>query len=160
MLKPKKSSLIKVTVLSLLVSLFFPLVPAQAIGNFSPNFIISDAQMTDYQSMGLAAIQKFLEEKGSFLASFITEHIDGGKRTAAEIIFLAANNYKINPKFLLTTIQKEQSLVEDATPTQYQLDWAAGYGRCDDQSACSSDNMAVQKFKGFAKQLDYAAVSM
>lgn len=143
------------------------LAPQQALqaqilpqNSFNPSNIISDGQAMDYASMGLAAIQEFLQQKGSFLANYITDDIDGAKRTAAEMIFRASNNYKISPKFLLTTLQKEQSLIDTNNPSAYQLDWATGYGRCDNYESCGPDMPLVQKFKGFAKQVDYAAGSM
>ncbi|MEN9378840.1 MAG: hypothetical protein RJB15_518, partial [Pseudomonadota bacterium] len=51
-------------------------------------------------------------------------------------------------------LQKEQSLVTDDTPTQKQLDWAAGYGVCD---ACSMNDPSLQRFRGFAIQTRRAA---
>jgi D-alanyl-D-alanine endopeptidase (penicillin-binding protein 7) len=73
---------------------------------------------------------------------------------ATDIIVDAAQTYKINPKFLLVTLQKEQSLVVDDAPTQKQLDWATGYAVCD---SCALSDPKVQKFKGFGAQVANAA---
>lgn len=62
-------------------------------------FVRSDA-MTREQ------VQAFLEKKGSFLASY-----SEGGRSAAEIIKAAADKHRVNPKVILVTLQKEQSLV-------------------------------------------------
>lgn len=131
------------------------LVPSNVAFAFSPNNILSDYEMTDYKSMSLFDIQTFLQRKGSYLAYYYPLDVDGYYRTAAEVIWRAANKYKINPKVLLITLQKEQSLVESSSPSQYNLDWATGYARCDDYDTCGPD--MVPEHKGFAKQVDDAA---
>jgi len=125
-----------------------------AFAEFNPNYIISDEELTDYNSMSLAQIQKFLEDKKSPLAWYATIDVDGLGRTASEIIWRVAQEYKINPKVLLVTLQKEQSLITDPTPEQKQLDWATGYGVCD---SCSLSDPSIQKYKGFANQVDCTA---
>lgn len=150
----------KILACFLIVAELFLFVQPVLAADFNPNYIISDFEMTDYRSLSLGGIQNFLQGHGSYLANYVTTDVDGANRTATEIIFLAANRYQINPKVILVKLQKEQSLVDDSTPTQYQLDWATGYGRCDDENVCGPDNQDVQKFKGFAKQVDSAAGSM
>lgn len=124
---------------------------------FDANQIISDEQMFDFDSMNLGQIQLFLQDKGSSLAWLITEDKDGNLKTAAEIIYMAANEYKVNPKLLLAFLQKEQSLITLENPQQSRLDWAMGYGACD---GCSASNPKVQKYMGFGKQVDNAAGAM
>lgn len=143
------SILAVITVLSLCVSA----VPAKAY-DFDPSFILSNDDINDGQSMNLNEIQSFLSQANSFLSSYITVDIDGGNRFASEVIFNASRLYNINPKWILVTLQKEQSLINSSSPSQAQLDWAMGYAVCDD---CSKDDPAIQKFKGFAKQIDRAA---
>ena len=126
--------------------------------------------------MSLAEITEFLQDKGSYLATYITENAYGTKKSAAEIIYDAAvNNYDcddvalsdeateaerkikcrpittVSPKFLLVLLQKEMSLIEDSSPKQSQLDWATGYG-CPDGVACNS------RWQGFGKQVNSAAL--
>jgi hypothetical protein len=125
-----------------------------AFAEFNPNYIISDQELTDYNAMSLSQVQSFLQSKGSPLAYYATIDTDGLGRTASEIIWRVAQSYKISPKVLLVTLQKEQSLITDTTPTQKQLDWATGYGICD---SCSMSDPTLQKYKGFATQVDYAA---
>ena len=98
---------------------------------FNPQFIISDEEMQSIANWAQSDIQKFLQDRGSYLTTLIAEDADGLLKSAAEIIYETAIRYQINPKFLLVTLQKEQSLVTDDTPTQKQLDWATGYGVCD-----------------------------
>lgn len=121
---------------------------------FDPNIIVSDRLVEDVRSMDLSGIQNFLAGKGSLLARFIDIDIDGVIKTAAEVISRAASEYRISPKALLVTLQKEQSLIEDMDVSARQLDWATGYGVCD---SCSVDHPKIQALKGFAKQVDAAA---
>lgn len=143
---------------------------------FDPNYIISDAEMLDTDSMSLAEIQAFLESKNSFLATYKTKNVFNETKSAAEIIYDASNNNyncddanlidrydkaevmrkckkitTVNPKFLLVLLQKEMSLIEEVSPTQRQLDFAVGYG-CPDGSSCSN------AWQGFGKQINSAAL--
>jgi D-alanyl-D-alanine endopeptidase (penicillin-binding protein 7) len=141
------------TILFLFTLFLWPAITlAQA--DFNPQFIISDKEMFDYAGWTIADIQKFLEARGSYLAKYQTEDINGNMRTAAGIIFDAAQIYQVNPKYLLVTLQKEQSLITDDSPAQKQLDWATGYAVCD---SCDRSDPKVAKHKGFAKQVDDAA---
>lgn len=143
---------------SLIGSLLVGAVPVNAASSatdegFDPNAILSDSDIFDYNAFPLDRMVNFLRRKGT-LADYRTPDIDGIPKTAPEIIWRVSQSYKINPKYLLALIQKEQSLVEDPNPTQKQFDWAAGYGICD---SCSKDDPSVQEFKGFASQLEWAA---
>lgn len=86
------------------------------------NNIISDQQM-QAQDMTQQQIQKFLESWKGFLATYKPD----GKKLASQFIFEAAQKYKISPKVILVTLQKEQGLVKAKKPTQCQLDWAMGW---------------------------------
>lgn len=120
---------------------------------FDPNYIISDAEMTDSASLDLNGIQRYLDR--GYLGSYSTEDIDGATRSATEIIYRAAQNYELSPKFLLGMLQREQSLVDDDDPTQTQLNWAMGYAVCD---VCTTSDSAIQRWRGFAKQVNSAAM--
>lgn len=140
---------------SLLMSVAPTLHAQTAVPGFDPSFILSNKDLDDYQSMSLGDIAKFLQNNNSFLSLFTTQDADGTYKSAAEIIYQAAQNNKINPRWILVTLQKEQSLIlEQSTPIPNRLDWAMGYGVCDD---CSKDDPGIQKFKGFAKQVNSAA---
>ncbi len=136
------------------LSVFLSPVFTFAQTEFNPNLILSDEEMQQCSAMGLREVQKFLETKESFLATYYTTDIDNIHKSAAQIIYEASQRYSINPKFLLVNLQKEQSLVMDNKPTQKQLDWAMGYAVCD---SCSMNDPRIQKYKGFAKQVDNAA---
>ncbi|MFH1631787.1 MAG: hypothetical protein ABIA47_02040 [bacterium] len=135
-----------------LIALFLTLAPARAFA-FNPNYLISDWDLTNPFALDFNQIQHFLD-RGA-LGDLKTEDWEGDVRYAADIIWTAAQNYNISPKFLLVLLQKEQSLVEDDDPTQKQLDWATGYAVCDD---CSMSDSSIQRWKGFGKQVNSAAM--
>lgn len=114
--------------------------------DYNPNVIISDSQMSDFSSMNAWDIQQFLLSKGGTLAQYVDPQ---SNLKAADLIYQTAAIYRINPKFILTLLQKEQALVEDPTPSQNQYDWATGYscygGQCNEQ------------YRGFYAQISAAA---
>jgi D-alanyl-D-alanine carboxypeptidase len=139
-----------------IIALLAPGAPLRAASEpspFNPDFIISDETLQAWQSMSLEDIQVFLEQNGSALARMMFPDVNGAMRRASDIVFQAARTHGINPKYILVKLQKEQSLITDGTPTQKQLDWAAGYGICD---SCSMSDPAVQKHRGFGTQVDAA----
>ncbi len=74
----------------------------------------------------------------------------GSGQTAAEIIYQAAQDYKINPQVLLVLLQKEQGLITDSYPNKVQYRAATGYG-CPDTAPCSVE------YYGFKNQVRKAA---
>lgn len=133
----------------ILTSLFLFPQPTLA---FDPEYLLSDSDLENSYSLSLDQIQAYLDR--GYLGDYEAVDYYGVERPAAEIIRNAALEHDISPKFLLVLIQKEQSLVEDDSPTQSQLDWAAGYAVCD---SCSKDDPAIQRWKGFGKQVNAAA---
>lgn len=154
---------------------------AASLSGFKPGNIISDAVMSNYNSMSKDAIQQFLTKKnpcnntnaaqyqslksqyphldwhfenGHFVCLSQERFGDGNTigqgQTAAEIIYQAAQDYKINPQVLLVLLEKEQSLITDTYPNSRQYQSATGYG-CPDTAACDS------KYYGFKNQVRNAA---
>lgn len=166
----------KKTVIIAIAILFIIPLGVKAENQFNPGMLISDYDLLNFKSMSLDQIQRFLESKNSYLATYRTLNAYGQEKMASEIIYDAAvNNYDcsdanlsdnpteeerklkcksigtVSPKFLLVLLQKEQSIIETKTPKASQLDWAMGYG-CPDASACNP------YFKGFGKQVNSAAL--
>lgn len=136
----------------LILVLLFPQIVAAS--SFDPSYIISDAEFQNTESMTKEEVSQFLRQRNGILKEYATIDIDGIERKASEIIFRAAAQYTLNPQVLLVTLQKEQSLLEDPMPTMRDLDWAAGYGVCDD---CATNDPGIQKFRGFTAQVYGAA---
>ena len=139
--------------------------PSAGRAEFNYNNIISDVEAEDYDSMGQVEIKEFLKSHNSFLANYFYEGNNPGpndisldpegryfkERSAAEIIWNAAQEAQINPRFILTTLQKEMSLVEDSNPKENALSYAMGYG-CPDGGGCDF------RFKGLGKQIRSASL--
>ena len=155
-------------------------VSAANAGNFRSGYIISDFQMTDYNSMNEGEIQIFLSARNScpnrdygyylqlsrkagYTWHFSNGHficlseerfgdgeVIGVGESAAHIIWQAAQDYRINPKVLIVLIQKETGLITDTIPNDKDYRKATGYG-CPDTAACSS------QYYGFKNQVRRAA---
>jgi hypothetical protein len=145
-LKLKQIMVKKLILISLVFSLILPAF-AQAY-SINIHNIITDTELLDSTSMSVTRIQEFLKSKGSYLANYSTN----GK-SAAQIIFDAANYYHINPKYILVRLQVEQSLVYDSDPSQTQLDSAMGYG-CPDGGSCNPE------YSGFYNQIYKSAEAL
>ncbi|TAL50135.1 hypothetical protein EPN81_03665 [Patescibacteria group bacterium] len=117
-----------------------------------PEYLVSDTEMLDVYSMSLVDIERFLI-RGA-LDEYVGPDVNDEELSAAEIIFNAAQEFDLSPRFLLVLLQREQSLIEDDSLSQDQLDWAMGYAVCDD---CSKDDPRIAKFMGFGNQVYYAA---
>ncbi len=146
----KKSAIFAtLTALVVLFGVRTPTVKAAEPG-FSRHYIISDDEFVDYNSLSAEKIQTFLDGKDGILRTYV----DPDGRTAAKIIYDAAQASRISPKVLLTTIQKESSMITRTSfPSgqQYYLDWVMFYGWCD---SCTTGSN-----KGFANQIAAAAAA-
>ena len=121
----------------------------------SPERLISDVQMTNTNAMTKTQLNEFLT-RGA-LSTYKTKNVSGEYKSASDIILDAAMQFQLNPQLLLALLQREQSLIEDPTPSQNQLDWAMGYAVCD---SCSKSDGSIQKFRGFGNQVHYAAARL
>lgn len=140
----------KISLISFLIfSSFFIINTAKA--EFNPNNIISDYEILNYGSMGASEVKDFLKSKNGYLANYMVTTPEGEKKSAAQAIYDISQENKINPQFLLVLLQKEQSLIEDKSPKQSQLDWATGYG-CPDGGGCND------RWKGLYKQVNSASL--
>jgi len=137
----------------LIFSLFF--MPITVFGaEFDPSYLISDSEILNFKSMSESDIVSFLSKRSGSLSNYITFDKENNPKTAAQAFYEVAQRWLVNPKYLLVLVQKEQSLLETASPTQKQYDWATGYGVCDN---CSMDDPNIQRFRGFYRQINSAA---
>ncbi len=148
-----RATLASVSALSLASALFLGLLPAAA-ATFNPQLIITDDEMRRADSLSLAEITVFLNEKGGLNSCFDVDAIDGLLKNSAQLVDDAAKRYRINPKYILALIQKESGAIEATKPTQKQQDWATGYALCD---GCKKLSPLAKKYKGLAKQIDAGA---
>jgi len=151
-----KMKLLKTLILS--TGLLLALAPAThaAESTFQAEYLISDKDFANHNSMSEQDIQNFLDQQFSPLRLYMdSDPTSEEKQWAWQIIKNAAKEYRINPQVLITLLQKEQSLIiGSALNLNTRLNWAMGYAVCD---SCSMDDPLIQKYKGFANQVSYAA---
>lgn len=105
-------------------------------------------QLTFNKSTGGTATYHYHVENGHFVC-MADESFNG--ESAAQIIYQAARDYRINPRVLIVLLEKEQGLITDTWPnTTLEYRSATGYG-CPDTAACSST------YYGFKNQVRNAA---
>lgn len=117
---------------------------------FDPDYLISDTEMNDYNSMNMDDIKNFLDSAPGTLKDYITIDTESKFKTATQTFYEVGQKWLINPKYLLVLVQKEMSLLTDKSPKQTQYDWATGYG-CFDGQKCN------ERWRGFYKQVNSAA---
>ena len=138
---------------------------------FNPVLVCSDSTMSDWTSMSVDDIQAFLNTQPGILKSYHARpftppiepstatnaglpnpaQVPAGQASAAQIIAGAARDWHINPKVLLVTLQKEQSLLTAKAPSQATLDKAMG---------CGIYSGSTFMVPGFGNQVWYAAMKL
>lgn len=107
--------------------------------------------------MSQADVQAFLESQPGVLDTTLApRHADGAMVPVSQLIWEVSQEFNVNPKVLLVTLQKEQSLLSKTAPTQTQLDWALGFGAYDGSTPDTRD----PKYKGLGNQIWYAAARL
>lgn len=128
---------------------------ADAVTGFNPGRIIDDGVMVDSGTMSPGNVQFFLNTKGincnDSSVPCLKNFAEGGK-SAAQIIYDAAQEFQINPQVLIVVLQKETGLVTTTTPQNWQYRTAAGYG-CPD----STPGVCDSQYYGFTNQVRWAA---
>ncbi len=158
---------------------FGPVAQASA-ATFDPVRIISNDNLRDYDSMSVKDIQAFLETQPGPLKDLVARDydkvitlskkvsnknitLDKGeeRKPASRIIWEACQAWKINPKVMLTMLQKEQSLLTtDRGGTQ--LARAIGAG-CPgglvypDKKSANYNPVATNRYPGFGNQIWHGA---
>ena len=112
---------------------------------FDPNTLISDAAFTDSGALTAGGVQTFLAGQSGALKSYSGVDHAGKTKTAAQMITEASSAWGVSPKVILATLQKEQSLLSDPSPSTYALDWAMGCGK--------TDSVTYTQYRGFGNQI-------
>jgi hypothetical protein len=126
-----------------------PFGKAERAQAHDPQNLMDDGEFINWRVLDADGVQAFLNEKHSPLRSYR----EGGL-TAAQIIFNAARSTGLSPVVILSTLQKEESLIEGSTNFDYRVGWAMGYGICD---GCDANDPALQQYRGFTKQVSNGA---
>lgn len=161
----KTTGLFFVLVVAVIFSVFF--APAkQTYADYDGGRLIDNNIFLDANSLNRSQIQDFLVGKKSGLStrSFTLAcwqsdqvrqwYVNAGASCdraipASDIIYYASQIYGINPKVIIATLQKEQSLITAQNPTDWQLSQAMGYG-CPTTGSCNSGS-------NFSYQIDNGA---
>lgn len=149
---------------------------AAPVTGFQPGKIMEDGVFTNKNAMSATQIQSFLNarvpycdtngtkpseygggtrkqyaaSKGVSTPFVCLKNFSQGGKSAARIIYDAAQEFNINPQVLIVLLQKEQGLVTDEWPWPIQYKSATGYG-CPDTAPCDSE------YYGFTNQVRWAA---
>lgn len=113
--------------------------PARAA--YNSNNLIDDGRFTNYTTMDESAIQNFMNARNSGLKDYVDPSVG---QSAARIIRDAAWDFGINPQVIMATLQKEQSLMTNPSPSASNINYAMGYG-CPTTGSCS--------YPGFYQQI-------
>lgn len=166
----------------------------KAYADFSQTNVISDSVYLDKFTMNEQAINDFLASKGSWLANYhIPEYMNVpypvGKgaleyvsvrqvnpssgeafygKTAAKLIYDKSQQFGINPRVILATLQKESSSVTRSTPSSdITAAWPMFYGFHDGMRNCFNSGASCESaasvyrqqaidFGGIGKQFAYS----
>ncbi|MBH0023564.1 cell wall-binding repeat-containing protein [Salinibacterium sp. SWN248] len=147
---------------------------------FDPGNIISDAEFYNGNAMTEAEIQSFLNSKSGILktlrqtvstrdrevsqttGNLICEEIKGGSNLlASTMIYRAQVACGISAKVILVTLQKEQGLITNSSPTYHNINFALGYGCPDTPAGCSGsyEGFGYQVFTGTRQFKAYKAAN-
>ncbi len=166
----KINFILAIVIVTLVLATIIPPKNTSALSgsSFNPARIIDDGIFFNKNTMNTGDIQNFLNAKvpncsagytclKDYSQSFNTVSADsfcggisGGTKSAANIVFDAAQACGINPQALLVLIQKESALVTSSSPSSISYRSATGFG-CPDTAACDS------QYYGFFNQVYRAA---
>ncbi len=127
-----------------------------ASATYNMNQLITDKQFTNWKSMSQKKIQKFLKSKKSILAKPVKIYKKDKRGNlkllktvnTAKYIVKYCKKYKINPKVVICTLQKESALITTSElKSSSILTKAMGYGK--------TDSGTIKKYKRYDKQLIY-----
>ncbi len=122
--------------------------------DYSNSNMMDDSVFDKVNSMSEAQIQAFLASKGPCLVNLhdVEPSWNGsswsytGSVPASRIIYKAAQQWGLNPQVIITTLQKEQSLISGTSCDGWRYNSAMGYG-CPDSGGCNP------KYAGFTRQV-------
>lgn len=114
--------------------------------DFDKNNLLADSELKSCNLKTESQVQRFLKDQGSCLADYTVDD-----DPAAKIIAGAYQEYGVSTCWLLTTLQKEQSLItRSSARSERALDFAMGF-------ACPTGGNCDVRYKGFKKQVESAA---
>lgn len=136
--------------------------------------IVSDNTFIDTKSMIVGEIQALLTLKGSFLKNYIDNSEAGKGRSAAQIIWDAAQGKyeaagtlngividemtgSVSPRIILVYLQKEQGLITSSIWSDWAMTASMGYACFVGVSGDYNGNNVQDIYEGFTKQVENGA---
>ncbi|WNG15147.1 hypothetical protein [Cystobacter fuscus] len=107
-------------------------------GTHDMHRLMEDADMTGGNTISVAQVQQFLQQKGSYLAGYRDPAWEN--QTAATLIVERSRAYGISPLYMLARIQIESGLIQSGTSNK--LSQATGCG-CPDSGAATRATRAL-----------------
>jgi hypothetical protein len=117
---------------------------------FNRAYVVSQANFRNGGAMTAADIQAFLNRQPGALKNYTGRDHLGATKSAAQMISEACLRFNINPKIILATLQKEQSLLTTKYPSTKQYNGAMGAGMPDSKR----NDLSMQ---GFGNQIYWGA---
>ncbi len=144
--------------LLLLAIAFTSIISAGSAHAYSNSRLMDDVIFDNSNSMSESQIQTFLAGKGPCLANYsdVDPNWNGttwsytGSVSAAHIIYKASQQWGLNPQVIISTLQKEESLITGTSCDAWRYNSAMGYG-CPDSGGCNA------KYAGFTRQVLWGA---
>lgn len=130
------------------IALFGGASPAFA-ATYDPLDVIPYDTWRAADSMSASDIQSFLDAQSGPLKSLVTTDDAGVTKPASQIIWDAAQAWNLNPKIILATLQKEQSLLTTTNSSAATLLKAMGCGVYDNDG----DGQVENQYPGFGPQI-------
>ena len=124
---------------------------------------MTQQQIQDFLNTREGILKNYRETRNSYIGRYNNWPAQG--KTAAEIIWQVGQEYGISPRIIITTLEKEESLISMPNPQQWRIDSAMGYAYFDsawDDNHClapvgTAANITnpTGSCKGFAIQVDW-----
>lgn len=150
---------IAIFLLALLTCLALQTAHSNKASAYQHGNLIDDSVFLDARSMNASQIQSFLNSKSgvlksrSFKLDCDADGIGGAAKQlyigagapcgstipASQIIYYTAQVYGVNPKVIIATLQKEQSLITDSNPSNRAINQAMGYA-CPTSGVCDTSS--------------------
>lgn len=123
---------------------------AAAIADYDTAFL-TDQELEDKDSMSLQCIRDFLRDEGGYFKDVVPD-VDGQPLDVAQAVYNSAQSYRISPKVILATLEKENDVVTRKNrPKNWKLRALTGCSWGDtarDQISCTGE-----RFRAYHDQL-------
>jgi hypothetical protein len=165
MIENKRMNLFNISKTILFTFVLLIIFVSTARAEWNASYIIADDKFIA-QTMTEQQIQDFLNAQNSYLRNYVipapysvdgymtsnmvgpNDSVNATGWSVPHLIYSVQNWYGINAQVILTTLQKEQSLITNPNLNQYGINWAMGY-------AVPDSGNRNYGYAGIARQIDW-----